>query len=180
LYGILVGRTYQDLRLFFQTSSDKLFLQGRYDYYKSLSDASSRVGQKLALPDILKVLYDTFDNVVEITNPRVFLPENFTDAAVVDEEGELLEFEELLLSPDDGPEALFQRNLLLDEMESALAELPDEQRDVFVAHEFEGRSFKELSEETGVSVSTLLARKRYAVLRLRERLQHIHDEFMRK
>jgi RNA polymerase sigma factor (sigma-70 family) len=107
-------------------------------------------------------------------------PENFTDAAVVDEEGELLEFEELLLSPDDGPEALFQRNLLLDEMESALAELPDEQRDVFVAHEFEGRSFKELSEETGVSVSTLLARKRYAVLRLRERLQHIHDEFMRK
>jgi RNA polymerase sigma factor (sigma-70 family) len=107
-------------------------------------------------------------------------PENFSDAAAVDEEGELLEFEELLLSPDDGPEALFQRNLLLDELESALAELPEEQRKVFVAHEFEGRSFKELSEETGVSVNTLLARKRYAVLHLRARLQQIHDEFTRK
>lgn len=72
------------------------------------------------------------------------------------------------------------RNVLLEELEVALAELPGEQREVFVAHELDGRSFKELSAESGVSVSTLLSRKRYAVLHLRDRLQSIHDEFMRK
>ena len=70
--------------------------------------------------------------------------------------------------------------MLLDELDAALDELPAEQREVFVAHEFEGRSFKELSAETGVGVNTLLARKRYAVLHLRKRLQNIHDEFTRK
>jgi RNA polymerase sigma factor (sigma-70 family) len=105
-------------------------------------------------------------------------PENFSDVALEDEEGEMLQFEELLPSPDAGPEALYLRNLLLDELEVALAELPAEQREVFVAHEMEGRSFKELSEETGVNVNTLLGRKRYAVLHLRERLQNIHDDFL--
>jgi RNA polymerase sigma factor (sigma-70 family) len=104
-------------------------------------------------------------------------PVNFTDTAVGDEDGELLQLEDLLPSPDAGPEALYVRNLLLDELELALAELPDEQRDVFIAHEVEGRSFKELSEESGVNVNTLLSRKRYAVLHLRDRLQGIHDEF---
>jgi RNA polymerase sigma factor (sigma-70 family) len=104
-------------------------------------------------------------------------PEPFSDAAVEDEDGELLQIEDLLPSPDAGPEALYFRNLLLDELELALGELPDEQREVFVAHELEGRSFKELAEETGVSVNTLLSRKRYAVLHLRKRLQSIYDEF---
>ena len=104
-------------------------------------------------------------------------PESFSDAATVDEEGEALLIEDLLPSPDAGPEALYLRNLLLDELELALDELPDEQREVFVAHELEGRSFKELAAETGVSVNTLLSRKRYAVLHLRERLQSIYDEF---
>jgi RNA polymerase sigma factor (sigma-70 family) len=107
-------------------------------------------------------------------------PENFTDAAVTDEEGEVLRIEDLLPAPDAGPEAHYLRNRLLDELESALDELPAEQREVFVAHEFEGRSFKELSAETGIGVNTLLARKRYAVLHLRRRLQNIHDEFTRK
>ena len=107
-------------------------------------------------------------------------PENFTDRAVRDKEGELLRIEDLLPSPDAGPEALYVRNLLLDELKLALGELPGEQRDVFVAPELEGRSFKELSAESGVSVNTLLSRKRYAVLHLRERLQNIHDEFMKK
>ena len=89
------------------------------------------------------------------------------------------EIENLLPSPDAGPEALYVRNVLLDELDLALDELPDEQRDVFVAHELEGRSFKELSEDSGVSINTLLSRKRYAVLHLRERLQSIHDEFMK-
>ncbi len=107
-------------------------------------------------------------------------PETFADAAVEDEQGELLEIEELLPSPDAGPEGLFIRGVLLDELRSAMAELPADQREVFIAHEMEGRSFKELSAETGVSVNTLLSRKRYAVLHLRERLQNIHDAFMRK
>jgi RNA polymerase sigma factor (sigma-70 family) len=107
-------------------------------------------------------------------------PELFSDAAVEDEEGEALQIEDMLPSPDAGPEALYFRNLLLDELELALDELPDEQRDVFVAHELEGRSFKELAAETGLSVNTLLSRKRYAVLQLRERLQNIYDEFTKK
>jgi len=106
-------------------------------------------------------------------------PENFTDAAM-GEDGELLEIADLLPSPDAGPEALYVRGVLLDELEHALGELPREQREVFIAHELEGRSFKELSAETGVGVNTLLSRKRYAVLHLRERLQTIHDEFLRK
>jgi RNA polymerase sigma factor (sigma-70 family) len=107
-------------------------------------------------------------------------PENFTDATVRDEDGELLQIEDLLPSPDAGPEALYIRNALLDELELAIGELPGEQREVFVAHELEGRSFKELSEESGVSVNTLLSRKHYAVLYLRERLQNVYDEFKRK
>jgi RNA polymerase sigma factor (sigma-70 family) len=107
-------------------------------------------------------------------------PETFSGAEVEDETGELLRIEDLLPSPDDGPEALYFRNVLLDELEFALGELPREQREVFLAHELEGRSFKELSAESGVSVNTLLSRKRYAVLHLRERLQSIHDEFAKK
>jgi len=104
-------------------------------------------------------------------------PENFSEIEPADEENELLQFEDLLPSAVAGPEAIYARNLLLDELDRAVAELPKEQREVFVAHEFEGRSFKELSTETGVSVNTLLSRKRYAVLHLRERLQRVYDEF---
>jgi DNA-directed RNA polymerase specialized sigma24 family protein len=89
----------------------------------------------------------------------------------------MLQIDDLLPSPDAGPEALYIRHALLDEVELALEELPDEQRDVFIAHELEGRRFKELSAETGVNINTLLSRKRYAVLHLRERLQSIYDEF---
>ena len=104
-------------------------------------------------------------------------PESFSDTAVADEEGEVLEIEDLLPSPDVGPEALYLRSVLLDELELAVDELPEEQREVFVAHELEGRSFKEMAAETGVGVNTLLSRKRYAVLHLRERLQSVYDEF---
>ncbi len=107
-------------------------------------------------------------------------PERFSDAAVEDEDGELLQIEALLPSPDAGPEALYVRRVLLDELELALDELPGEQREVFIANELEGRSFKELSAESGVNVNTLLSRKRYAVLHLRERLQSIYDEFTNK
>jgi len=85
--------------------------------------------------------------------------------------------EEMLPSPDAGPEAVYARGVLLEELEDAVDELPEEQRFVFVAHELEGRSFRELAAETGVSVNTLLSRKHYAVLHLRRRLQNIYDEF---
>ncbi len=103
-------------------------------------------------------------------------PVSFSDAAVSGDE-ELSQLEDLLPSPDAGPDALYARSLLLDELVFALDELPDDQREVFVAHELEGRSFKEMAAETGVSVNTLLSRKRHAVLHLRERLQSIYDEF---
>ena len=103
-------------------------------------------------------------------------PETFSDTAMENEDGELMQIEDLLPSPDAGPEALYLRNGLIDELEHALDELPEEQREVFIAHELEGHSFKELSAESGVNINTLLARKRYAVLHLRERLQRIHDE----
>ena len=105
-------------------------------------------------------------------------PEGFSDADMVDDDGELLHLEDLLPSPDAGPDAVYARNVMIDELEFALEELPEEQREVFVAHELEGRSFKELAAETGVGVNTLLSRKRYAVLHLRQRLRAIYDEFM--
>jgi RNA polymerase sigma factor (sigma-70 family) len=104
-------------------------------------------------------------------------PVTFSDAALEYQDGEVLQIEDLLPSPDAGPEALYFRHVLLDELEHAIDELPEEQRAVFVAHELEGRSFKEMAAETGVSVNTLLSRKRYAVLHLRERLQSVYDEF---
>jgi RNA polymerase sigma factor (sigma-70 family) len=99
------------------------------------------------------------------------------ELAKVAEDGEELLLEELLPSPDAGPDAAYARGVLLEELDEALDELPAEQREVFIAHELMGYSFKELAAQTGVSVNTLLSRKHYAVLHLRERLQAIYDEF---
>ena len=107
-------------------------------------------------------------------------PESFGDVAVSVEDDEMLQLADLLPSPDAGPDALYARNVLVDELEAAVDELPEEQREVFVAHELEGRSFKEMAAETGVSVNTLLSRKRYAVRRLRQRLQSVHDELTKR
>jgi len=105
-------------------------------------------------------------------------PESFSETgAAGDDDDEPLPFEDLLPSPDAGPEALYARRVLLEELELAVAELPPDQREVFVGHELEGRSFRQMAAETGVSVNTLLSRKRYAVLHLRERLQTLYDEF---
>jgi len=100
-----------------------------------------------------------------------------SEQAVQTEDGQALRWEDLLPSPDAGPESEYARSVLLEELEAALGELPDEQRDVFVAHELMGYSFKELAAQAGVSVNTLLSRKHYAVLHLRQRLQSIYDEF---
>jgi RNA polymerase sigma factor (sigma-70 family) len=97
-----------------------------------------------------------------------------------EEEDDELSLEDLLVSEDAGPEEAYARGVLLDALDDALEELPPEQRDVFIAHEFDGTSFKELAEETGIGMNTLLARKRYAVLHLRRRLQQIYEDFVKR
>ena len=98
----------------------------------------------------------------------------------ITEDGEVLSLDEFLPSPTGGPDTAYVRSVLMDELDAALDELPEEQRDVFVAHELMGYSFNEIAEQTGVSVNTLLSRKHYAVLHLRERLRSIYDELKRK
>ncbi len=105
---------------------------------------------------------------------------SLSDRVGAGEDGEALLLEDLLPSPDAGPEAAYTRSVLVEELENAVDELPEDQRQVFIAHEIEGRSFKELAAETGLSMNTLLSRKHYAVLQLRRRLQAIHDEFTRE
>jgi RNA polymerase sigma factor (sigma-70 family) len=106
-------------------------------------------------------------------------PDLLQDLGGASEDGEMLSIEEMLPSPDAGPEAAYARSVLVEELEAALEELPVEQREVFIAHEIEGRSFKELAAQTGVGINTLLSRKRYAALHLRGRLQSVYEEFMK-
>jgi RNA polymerase sigma factor (sigma-70 family) len=101
------------------------------------------------------------------------------DRVAVSGEGETLLLEDVLPSPDAGPAEAYARTVLLDEIEEALDELPEEQREVFTEHEIAGYSFKEIAARTGVSVNTLLSRKHYAVVHLRRRLRTIYDEFVK-
>ena len=106
-------------------------------------------------------------------------PELLADQGVeFDEDDEVGGLEDLLPSPDDGPDAVAIRELMLEQIETALDELPPEQRAVFIAQELEGASFKELAERWNVTVSALLSRKRYAVLYLRKRLRAAYDEWL--
>ena len=138
--------------------------------------------------DAEDILQDVFSTLVEAN--RLLMPidhvtgwlfrvarNRITDLFRKRRPGALDGLADLLPSPGAGPEAAYVRQLLLEEMAAAIAELPPEQRDVFVGHEIEGRTFKEMSAATGVSVNTLLSRKRYAVLRLRERLRRTYEEW---
>jgi RNA polymerase sigma factor (sigma-70 family) len=109
--------------------------------------------------------------------PEAFSSKSVAQDGAVSDDDDPLVFEDLLPSPDAGAEATYARKVLLEELEAALDELPAEQRDIFIAHEVEGRSFKDLAEETGVSANALRLRKHYAVLHLRLRLRAIYDEF---
>jgi RNA polymerase sigma factor (sigma-70 family) len=102
--------------------------------------------------------------------------EPLAESDLADADGETFNWDELLPSGEAGPEALFARGIVMEQIEASIAALPAIQREVFIAHEFEGRSFKELSVELGVSVNTLLSRKHAAVVALREQLQHIYQE----
>jgi RNA polymerase sigma factor (sigma-70 family) len=104
-------------------------------------------------------------------------PESLNEPAISSDDGDTLLLEDMLPSAEASPEAAYARNMVLDALEDALEELPAAQRDVFIAHELTSLSFKEISDETGLSVNTLLSRKRYAVLHLRRRLQAIYDDF---
>jgi len=106
-------------------------------------------------------------------------PESFGDPAENEDGEDLRQIEELLPSPDAGPDALYARSVLLEELQEAIDELPEEQREVFLRHEWDGWSFKEMAAETGVSINTLLSRKRYAIRHLRERLQSVYDDLAR-
>jgi len=116
------------------------------------------------------------NRIIDRFRKRKAKPEALQEEMVA-EDGELFALEDLLPSPDAGPEAAYARAVLLEELTDALEELPEEQRAVFIAHEIEGRSFKEIAAETALSVNTLLSRKHYAVIHLRERLRAIYDEF---
>jgi RNA polymerase sigma factor (sigma-70 family) len=107
-------------------------------------------------------------------------PGSLSDPVATGDDGEELLLQDLLPSPEAGPDAAYARSVLLEQLDQALDELPEQQRAVFVAHEIEGRSFNELARETGVRVNTLIARKHRAVRHLRQRLQAIHDEFAKK
>jgi RNA polymerase sigma factor (sigma-70 family) len=106
-------------------------------------------------------------------------PESLSQPLTGSEEGEELLLEDLLPSADAGPEAVYARGVLIDALDEAIEELPAEQKNVFVAHELLGMSFKDIAASTGVGINTLLSRKRYAVLALRERLQAIYDDFVK-
>ena len=99
-------------------------------------------------------------------------------SSIASEDGDRLFLEDVLPSLEAGPEAAYARRMLLDELEEAIDELPEDQRIVFVAHEIDGLSMRDIAERTGVGINTVLSRKRYAVLYLRRRLQTIYDEFM--
>ena len=122
-------------------------------------------------------LFRGSEGIIDRFRKRKAKPEALGDEMAVAEDGEFLMLEDLLPSPDAGPEAAYARAVLLEELTDALEELPEEQREVFIAHEIEGRSFKEIATETALSVNTLLSRKHYAVIHLRERLRAIYDEF---
>jgi RNA polymerase sigma factor (sigma-70 family) len=101
--------------------------------------------------------------------------EVYLEPEIENSESEVLWLEDQLLSTEKGPDSLYDQTILFEMIEEGLNELPKEQRDVFIAHEIEGLSFKEMNQETGLSVNTLLARKRYAVLYLREKLKSYVD-----
>jgi RNA polymerase sigma factor (sigma-70 family) len=103
-------------------------------------------------------------------------PEVSTDEPVEGAEDEVISLGDLLPSNDAGPEAAYARGVLVEELIAGFDELPADQREVFIAHELEGRSFKEIAAASGVNVNTLLSRKHHAVLHLRRRLQAIYDE----
>ena len=129
------------------------------------------------LQDVFYELLDSAKPIEQVTAWLFRVASNRIIDRFRKQKHQTLSIDDLLPSRDGGPESDYARSVLIDELTVALGELPKEQRDVFIAHEIDGKSFKEMAEETGVSVNTLLSRKHYAVLHLRRRLQEIYEEF---
>ncbi len=173
--GELVGRERGRLAAFIRRRvADPLDAEDvLQDVFAAFIDANRRL---MPIEHVTAWLYRAARNrIVDLFRKKT--PERFDDHAPRDDEGEAQSIDDLLPSPDDGPEALALRQVLIDALEAALDELPPEQRDVFLWHELEGRTFAEMAATTGVSLNTLLARKRYAVRRLRDRLQDLIDDY---
>ena len=142
------------------------------DVFAQLVDANQRL---MPIEHVTGWLYRAARNrIVDLFRKKT--PARFDDLAPRDDDGEAQSIDDLLPTPDDGPEALALRQALIEALETALAELPPEQRDVFLWHELDGRTFAEMAAATGTSINTLLARKRYAVRRLRDRLRDLIDD----
>ncbi len=107
-------------------------------------------------------------------------PDRLNDIAVYSDDEDHLYLEDLLKSTEESPDKDFDQALIQQALEEAMDELPQEQRDVFIKHELEGMSFNEIAEESGVTINTLLSRKRYAVLHLREKLRDLYEELIIK
>jgi RNA polymerase sigma factor (sigma-70 family) len=107
-------------------------------------------------------------------------PDLLQDKVFISDDDDHLYLEDLLRSTEESPDKDFDQALIQQALEEALDELPKEQRDVFIQHELEGISFNEIAEATGVTVNTLLSRKRYAVLHLREKLRSLYEELIKK
>lgn len=170
-----------------QSSRLRNFIRRRVPAGEDVEDVLQEVFYELVRAHRLLMPIDTVSSwLFSVARNRITdlfrkkTPELFSEMAAESEAGEMLDFEDLLPSPDAGPEAAYLRKQLLLALESSIAELPPEQRSVFVANEVDGRSFKELAAETGISINTLLSRKRYAVLALRRRLETIHKEINTK
>jgi RNA polymerase sigma factor (sigma-70 family) len=135
------------------------------------------VGNTQPIDQLTAWLFKVARNKITDRN-RKHKPTNFSDLYTEEENEDLEGFSDLLLDTGDDPEKDYLRSLFWQELNTALQELPAEQREVFIKHELEGVSFKELSEATGEPVNTLISRKRYAVLHLRERLSELKDELL--
>ncbi|HEY2858031.1 MAG TPA: sigma-70 family RNA polymerase sigma factor [Terracidiphilus sp.] len=170
-----------------ESSKLRNFIRGRAPRGTDVEDLLQEVFYELVRAHRLLMPIDTVSSwlfrvarnrITDLFRKRTAAP--FSDLAAEDEDGTRLDFEGLLPSREGGPDAQVLRNELFIALNAALAELPLEQREVFLAHEVEGRSFNELSAETGIGINTLLSRKRYAVLALRKRLEDIHREYAKK
>lgn len=177
----------QTLKLAFQHEKQRLlaFIRKRVPEKTDAEDILQDVFYQLAetfnvlepIEQISAWLFRVARNKI-IDRYRKKKPESLEQYLNYGEDEESWNLSKLLFDPQDGPENTYTRTRMWDTLAEALEELPDEQKEVFVWHELEGKSFKEISETTGVTVNTLLSRKRYAVLHLRKRLETLYDEIV--